>query len=101
MAAPPTGDTVLAERMKQLRISLGFSVEAAFAAYLGVSPQRWGNVEDGLPLGKDLAFRIVQRVPGVTLDWLWLGKTDGLSFEMVRKLGIGTAADQSERTRPL
>jgi hypothetical protein len=59
----------------------------AFAAFLGYSAQRWGNVENGHPLSRDIAFKLVQMCPGLTLDWLYFGKPDGLPLELARRLG--------------
>lgn len=63
-----------------------FETAAAFAGFLAISAPRLSNVENGAPLGKDIAFRIAQRVPGITLDWLWFGKTGGLSLQLAQKL---------------
>lgn len=76
-----------ARRMRRLRESLGYETALAFSAFLGVSPQRWGNVETGMPLSNQLALLLVRKVPGLTLDWLYLGKADGLPLEMARRLG--------------
>jgi hypothetical protein len=47
---------------------------------------RLHNVECGAPLSKEMALRIVRKFPGVTLDWLFLGRTEGLTAEMARAL---------------
>ena len=60
--------------------------QQAFANFLGVDRGRWNNVECGAPLGKEMALRIVRKFPGVTLDWLFLGRTEGLTAEMARAL---------------
>ena len=44
------------------------------------------NIECGAPLSKEMALRIVRKFPGVTLDWLFLGRTEGLTAEMARAL---------------
>jgi transcriptional regulator with XRE-family HTH domain len=79
-------DAPHAQRLRTLRKVLEFETAAAFAGRLGISPSRLSNVENGAPLGKDIAFRIVQRVPGMTLDWLWLGRPDGLPLRLAQKL---------------
>lgn len=55
---------------------------------LGVGYQRWSNVETGHPLGIELALILVIRVPGLTLDWLYLGKAGGLTIEFANSLGV-------------
>jgi hypothetical protein len=34
-----------------------------------------------------VAFLLLRRVSGLSLDWLYLGRTDGLSMRLGRKLG--------------
>jgi hypothetical protein len=41
-----------------------------------------------------LAQRIVRTFPGVSLDWLYLGRPEGLSCEIAEKLGYGAAHSQ-------
>jgi hypothetical protein len=60
--------------------------QQAFANFLGVERGRWNNVECGAPLGKEMAVRIVRKFPGVTLDWLILGRPEGLTVEMAHAL---------------
>ena len=60
--------------------------QQAFANFLGVDRGRWNNVECGAPLSKEMALRIVRKFPGVTLDWLFLGRPEGLTMEMARAL---------------
>ena len=78
------------KRARRLREAMGFNGrggQQAFANFLGVDRGRWNNVECGAPLSKDMALRIVRKFPGVTsLDWLFLGRTDGLTAEMARAL---------------
>ena len=60
--------------------------QLAFAEFLGIERGRWNNVECGAPLSKEMALRIVRKFPGVTLDWLFLGRPEGLTVEMARAL---------------
>ena len=52
------------------------------AARLGVSVTRWVNAKSGRGLSKELAIILVQKVPGLRMDWLFLGTKDGLSWAM-------------------
>jgi hypothetical protein len=78
----------IAQRLKILRIAMGYGGhggQTGFARFLGLgSPQRWNNVEKGLPLGKDLALLLVRRCPGLSLGWLYSGIRTELS------VGIGS-----------
>ena len=77
------------KRARRLREAMGFNGrggQQAFANFLGIERGRWNNVECGAPLGKEMALRIVRKFPGVTLDWLFLGRPEGLTAEMARAL---------------
>jgi hypothetical protein len=77
------------KRARRLREAMGFNgrgAQQAFANFLCVDRGRWNNVECGAPLSKEMALRIVRKFPGVTLDWLFLGRTEGLTAEMARML---------------
>ena len=73
-------------RLKQLRLTMGIPTSTAMARKLGISTQHWNNLENGLPLHHDVAIRIVRAFPGVTLDWLYHGKRDGLSKRIAELL---------------
>ena len=82
-------DPIGARRMRHLRQAMGFAQAKEFAAWLGIGEDRWGNVERGYPLSADLARLLVQRIHGLSVDWLWFGKGDGLSPRMASMLGVG------------
>jgi len=90
--------TTVADRVKRLRAAINLISQQAMADYLGVGFNRWNNVERGLPLGLDLAIILCQRVPGLTLDWLYFGKPDGLSLDLARRLGEAPPADTPFKT---
>lgn len=90
-AAPLAGAPVeqdVPARMKALRIALGYPTVPAFTAFLRIEPKRWYNVEAGFPLSKDLAILLVQRIPGLTTDYVWFGRSGGLPIELARRLGV-------------
>jgi hypothetical protein len=75
-------------RVTKLREEMGYVYVTPFAKYLGVGLKRLWHAENGGSLAKELALRIVEKCPGVTLDWLYLGRTKGLSVSMARRLGV-------------
>ena len=87
MAEKSPYDMEVGQRITKLWQAMGYPTSRSFAEKLGVSPQRLNNVENGSPLGRDLANKIVQAVPGITTDWLWYGAADGLSGARLRDLG--------------
>jgi hypothetical protein len=92
--SPPMGNTgtgkdaPTAQRARALREALGYTTSNAFAAFLGIGYQRWNHVENGHPLAREIALLLVQKVPGLTLDWLYLGRTEGLPIALARALGV-------------
>lgn len=71
-----TGDSKedIRRRLESLPGELGFASDAAFAAHLGVSPQRWNAAKMTGNLSKAVAAMLVQKVPGMTYEWLWSGR---------------------------
>lgn len=91
MKRPRPVDSEVGDRVKQLRLALGHAECGDFAREIGVGYNRLNNVENGHPLSKDLAFKLVQSVDGLSTDWLWYGVSDGLSVALERKLReVGT-----------
>jgi len=44
------------------------------------------SLDHGAELSKEVAFRVRERVPGLTLDWLWFGYWAGTPVELARNL---------------
>lgn len=85
-----------AARVATLRIAEEHENDAAFAAALGVSTQRLNNVLNGTPLGKNFALLMCQKIPGLTLDWLYLGIPDGLPLGLRRRIEAAEASLATE-----
>jgi hypothetical protein len=69
----------------------GRGASGRMAQRLGITFHHWYNVLRGSPLSIALAQRIVLNFPGVSLDWLYLGRPEGLSGQIAEKLGYATA----------
>ena len=80
-------DKARGERLKILRLAMGFPEQFRWAQALGVSPERWNQVERGKALSGAMTDLLVKQVPGITADWLRYGAIGGLSVEMARLLG--------------
>lgn len=80
-----------AVRMRRLREVLGYKTSLSFATYLGISPQRLNNVENGSPISSALSALICRKVPGMTEDWLRHEKLDGLPYQLAVRLAPGSA----------
>jgi hypothetical protein len=60
----------------------------------GLSVGRWNNFENSRPLSREVAILLVRKIPGLTLDWLLLGKEDGLPGRMRDELEAAANALQ-------
>lgn len=89
-----------ADRLKRLRAALGFKTATAFAAFLDIGNQRYNGFENHYPLSREVAFLIVRKVPGLSLDWLYFGRIDGLSVGLARSLGELPAETGVDRDPP-
>lgn len=87
MSGGASNDTVPA-RIERVMAYCGDRTQAAFARRLGVSTTRLNNVMVGQPLSRDLCYKIVRLVPGLTPHWLWDGDARGMPWELVDQLGL-------------
>jgi hypothetical protein len=53
---------------------------------MGMTLPQLSNFENGVPLSRNAAILLATRVPGLTTDWLWLGRLEGLSVDLRRRL---------------
>lgn len=95
----PLDNSQVAHRLQLLRIAVSGNNQSAFAARLGIEPRRWNNFERGSPLSKEIAILLAQKIPGVSLDWLYLGKVEALPFALQRELELaGNVTKSADRT---
>lgn len=76
-----------AERMQRLRLAMGYQSQTGFAQKYGFGITQWSNFENGSPVSRLAARRLVQAIPGLSIGWIEEGKTGDLSLTMARKLG--------------
>lgn len=84
-------------RMQRLREAMGFQEQTAWARHLGIQVARWNNVEGRMPVSIEVALILVNKYPGLTLDWIYRGSVAGLTVDMATKLGelAGRTTDRS------
>jgi transcriptional regulator with XRE-family HTH domain len=97
---PGSDESKRARRLREAMRFNGRGGQQAFAEFLGVERSTWNNVECGAPLGKEMALRIVRKFPGVTLDWLFLGRPEGLTVEMARTLSGPSKRNDADGDSP-
>jgi len=93
-------NAAIARRLRILRHHVagsGHGSRAAFAAQTGIEYKRWNNFEREFPMPRDMAIHLVKAIHGLTLDWIYLGRQDGLPIRLQRELeDAGKAVTLSE-----
>jgi hypothetical protein len=92
----------VAVRCRALRVAFEgdeHGAQAQFAKRIGVEITSWNNVENSFALSRTLAFRLVEVFPGLSLDWLYYGRLDGLSVKMFELLDAGRFSGE-DKTLP-
>jgi len=95
----PSENAEVARRLATLRHVVSGENQTAFAHRIGIEVKRWNNFERCHPLSKDVAFLLVRKVPGLTLDWLFLGIEDGLPVKLQRELAEAGKATTAKGAR--
>jgi hypothetical protein len=85
-SAENMSNAAVAARLTTLRQVVAGDNQTAFARQMGIEVKRWNNFERGSPLSKEIAFILVNKIPGLSLDWLYRGVEDGLSVKLQREL---------------
>lgn len=79
-------DSEIAKRLRILREAEGEDSSSAWAERMGLTAQQYSNYENGHPLPRDPAIVLAREIPGLTTDWLFMGREEGLSFDLRRRL---------------
>jgi transcriptional regulator with XRE-family HTH domain len=81
-------------RLKLLREIVSGENQQEFAERLGIPFKRWNNYERGYPVPRETAFLLMQRFPGISIEWLWFDMKGNLSPFYRDKI---EAAEKAER----
>jgi transcriptional regulator with XRE-family HTH domain len=74
------------KRLKAIRLASGIE-RKEFVTRLGIGFADWNNYEDARMLLAPLsAAKLVDLLPGLTLDWIYLGRSSGLDADLHRRL---------------
>lgn len=86
-------------RMRAIRRASIHPTTKAFCEFLGISPSRLSNVENGLPIGRGLQDIIIAKLPWVSRSYLMDGDADSLTGH-TRQLLEPLIAEESSTTLP-
>lgn len=84
-------------RLRIMREILAGENQTEFARRLGVDFKRWSNYERGYPVPREVAFLIHQKFPGMSIEWIWFGKIDGLSPVYRDKITLAEKLDLEQQ----
>ena len=75
-------------RLAVLQLACKFPTQKEFAQTAGASVTTMSNWLTTGRIPRDAAARMCMRISGLSLDWIYLGRVDGLSVAMLSKIRI-------------
>jgi hypothetical protein len=84
-------------RLQVLRIVTSGSNQQEFADFIDVPVKRWANYERGYPVPREIGFILVEKIKGVSVDWIWFGWDKNLSPEFKKKLADAEAINDKHQ----
>lgn len=86
------------QRLRLLREIIAGANQTEFAERLGIEFKRWSNYERGYPVPRETAFLLMEKFPGISVEWIWFGMTGNLSTYYRDKIDLAMKLD-NERLR--
>jgi hypothetical protein len=78
----------IGDRLERFRTEMLHVNQAGMAQIADLGEGGWSVFQSGSRLiTRDAAIRLCEEYPGLSLDWIYFGRTDGLSPEYRKKLG--------------
>lgn len=85
-ARQPSSVEIIAARLKQTRLALGFAVQAEYCTKAGVEPPTYNQWETGKGRPSlDGAMKLCQAY-NLTLDWIYYGDPRGLPYDVASRV---------------
>ena len=81
-------------RLRILRQIISGENQQDFAERLGIDMKRWNNYERGYPVPREIAFLLMDKFPGISVEWIWFGMTGNLSQHYAKLIA---EIDQADR----
>lgn len=85
-------------RLKLFRELVSGENQAEFAKRLNIPFKRWNNYERGYPVPRETAFLILERFPGMSVEWIWFGYTGNLSKEYYDRIRLSEQLAEKSKT---
>jgi transcriptional regulator with XRE-family HTH domain len=75
-------------RLRIMREIISGDNQTDFAKRLGIDFKRWSNYERGYPVPREVAWKLYEKFPGMSIEWLWYGSKTSLSNDYRDKIAI-------------
>lgn len=86
--------TAYVVRLRLLREIISGENQMDFAKRLGIPFKRWSNYERGYPVPRETAFLLIQKFPGISVEWVWFGMTGNLSQHYLDRIKAAEALEK-------
>lgn len=73
------------KRVRLVRIYHGMN-QTEFARFLGFDYKQWNHYERGYPMPRQAAFILREKIPGLSIDWLWFGDEGHIETGFLKRL---------------
>lgn len=84
-------------RLRILREVISGENQQDFSERVGIDKKRWNNYERGYPVPREIAFMLMHKFPGISVEWIWFGMTGNLSKYYLDRITTVEAAMREER----
>lgn len=84
-------------RLKVLRRVIADDNQIEFASRIGIDMKRWNNYERGYPVPREVAFILIKKFPGLSVEWIWFGWTGNLSPSFKKKIEDAEVIERQHR----
>jgi DNA-binding XRE family transcriptional regulator len=72
-------------RIRLLRRMFGMN-QVEFCKYIGIDYKTWNHYERGYPISQKTARMLKEKIPGVSVDWIWFGEQWNVEAELLKTL---------------
>lgn len=86
-------------RLRAVRRASPYPWPKDFANFLGITPSRLSNIENGHPLSRDVQNRVIEKMPWVSRSWLVDNDEASLTGTALQRLAP-LVAEESDTTMP-
>jgi transcriptional regulator with XRE-family HTH domain len=84
--------------MRLIRLAEGETNSTRWAKRMGWTLPQLSNYENGVMISRDAAIKMAEQVSGLTTDYIFRGKTDGMTIDLRRRLEEAEALEAGDES---